>query len=238
MTTTVFDSTDNPEAAASQKEAEAKSLAIGEKIINEQQEAQTEVFAQARKDAESQINYAGKFRSAEDLEKAYLELEKKLGQPKEETTDEAPNEADEEPQEGDQEEPQQEKADEVPAPALTPEEESEIINRVGGLDPYQKALEWAAEALNQNEIDTFNSILVSGNKNLTEFAVVSLVERYKNSDGFEGKPVSGKALRGQGVKGYRSQAELARAIGNPKYKTDPAYRMDVEERLAASGDLL
>jgi hypothetical protein len=50
--------------------------------------------------------------------------------------------------------------------------------------------------------------------------------------------VSGKAVRGQGVKPFRSQAELARAIGNSKYQTDPAYRIDVEQRLAASGDLL
>jgi hypothetical protein len=64
-----FDSTDNPEAIQSQKEAEARALGIGEKLVNEQQEAEADVYAQARKQAESQINYAGKFRSAEDLEK-------------------------------------------------------------------------------------------------------------------------------------------------------------------------
>ena len=40
------------------------------------------------------------------------------------------------------------------------------------------------------------------------------------------------------AKAFRSQAELARAISDPRYPTDPAYRMDVEEKLARSGDLL
>jgi hypothetical protein len=50
--------------------------------------------------------------------------------------------------------------------------------------------------------------------------------------------VSGKATKGQGIKPFRSNAELARAINNPKYRDDPAYRLDVEQRLNASGDLL
>jgi hypothetical protein len=235
----VFDSTDNPEAQEAQKEAEAKSLAIGEKIVNEQQEAEAEVFEKARKDAESQINYAGKFRSAEDLEKAYIELERKLGQPKEEQPqdEEQPDEPEqvreEEGQQGDNEE-----GEEAPPPSITQEEELAIVEQVGGLDSYQKALDWAGENLKPNEIQTFNSILASGNKDLIEFAVVGLVGRFKNSDGFEGTPVSGKAIRGQGGKPFRSQAELARAIGNPKYQNDPAYRLDIEQRLAASGDLL
>jgi hypothetical protein len=55
--------------------------------------------------------------------------------------------------------------------------------------------------------------------------------------GFEGQQVSGKNVRNS-IKGFRSQAELAQAISDPRYRNDPAYRMDVEDRLAASGDLL
>ena len=40
------------------------------------------------------------------------------------------------------------------------------------------------------------------------------------------------------VQGYRSNAELARDISDPRYSTDPAFRADVEARLAKSGDLL
>jgi hypothetical protein len=241
MSQVTFDSTDNPDVQASQQEAEARSLAIGEKIINEHQEAETAVYEKARQDAESQIRYANKFRSAEDLEKAYLELEKKLGQPKTETLenddqDEQPDEPaevrEEEGQQGDEQE-------EAPAPpSLTPDEEKAILDAVGGLDFYNQAIQWAANALSPEESKAYDAILASGDKNVVQFAVTSLVQRFKSQGEFDGAPVSGKAVRGQGVKPFRSQAELARAIGNSKYQTDPAYRIDVEQRLAASGDLL
>jgi hypothetical protein len=50
--------------------------------------------------------------------------------------------------------------------------------------------------------------------------------------------VSGKAVKNTSVKGFRSQAELARAISDPRYRNDPAYRLDIQDRLAVSGDLL
>jgi hypothetical protein len=241
MSQVTFDSTDNPDVQASQQEAEARSLAIGEKIINEHQEAETAVYEKARQDAESQIRYANKFRSAEDLEKAYIELEKKLGQPKTEALEnEDQNEQPDEPAEVREEEGQQgNEQEEAPAPPkLTPDEERDILDAVGGLDFYNQAIQWAASALSPEESLAYDTILASGEKNIVQFAVTSLVQRFKSQGEFDGAPVSGKAVRGQGIKPFRSQAELARAIGNPKYQTDPAYRIDVEQRLAASGDLL
>jgi hypothetical protein len=241
MSQVTFDSTDNPDVQASQQEAEAKSLAIGEKIINEHQEAETAVYEKARQDAESQIRYANKFRSAEDLEKAYLELEKKLGQPKTETTeDDDQNEQPDEPAEVREEEGQQgdQQEEEPVRPSLTPDEEKSILDAVGGADFYNQAVAWAATNLSPEEAAAYDAILAAGDRNVVQFAVSSLVQRFKSQGEFDGAPVSGKAVRGQGVKPFRSQAELARAIGNSKYQTDPAYRIDVEQRLAASGDLL
>jgi hypothetical protein len=36
---------------------------------------------------------------------------------------------------------------------------------------------------------------------------------------------------------YRSQAELVRAMSDPKYDNDPAYRQDVIAKLERSGNL-
>jgi hypothetical protein len=240
MSEVTFDSTDNPEALEAQKAAEAQSLAIGEKLVNEQQEAEAAVYEGARKNAESQLQYAGKFRSAEDLEKAYLELEKKLGQPKEEPTnekepaDEPAEVRDEEGQQGDE----QEGEPVAEPPKLTREEEEAILDQVGGLEFYNQALKWAATGLSSEEIAAYDAIIGSGDKGAVQFAVKSLVQQFKAAGDYEGAPVSGKAVKGQGVKPFRSQAELARAINNPKYREDPAYRLDVEQRLAVSGDLL
>lgn len=257
MSQVTFDSTDNPEAIASQKASEAQSLAIGEKLVNEQAQAEADVYDQARKQAESQINYAGKFRSAEDLEKAYLELEKKLGQAKQEDTsnDESnrrngsrPEEGseageeegtDDDDAEGSAEGPSQEDGEEdVQVVRLTQDEEQALLQGIGGIDFYNQAVKWAGENLSQEEIAAYDNILTNGDRGTVTFAVKSLIQQFKANGDYDGSPVSGKAVRGQGVKPFRSNAELARAINNPKYRDDPAYRLDVEQRLSASGDLL
>ena len=50
----------------------------------------------------------------------------------------------------------------------------------------------------------------------------------------------GQLLQGKGVPaaaGYRSQAELIRDMSDPRYETDPAYRNDIMEKLARSPDV-
>ena len=276
MAEITFEGSD-PQVAEARQAEEARLTELGEKIINDQ-EAQTQAkYDQARADAESELRYAGKFKSAEDLEKAYKELESKLGQKEETETPEAEAETPEEnTQEVDLSETAQfiqdasqefysndnqlkpetlEKLKEMPADQLidayleaykdTPAQQQgisdadadAIVNSVGGTDAYNQALAWAADNLKPDEVAAYDNVINSGNKDAITFAVQALTNRYKDAVGFEGQQVSGKSVR-TGVQGFRSQAELARAIGDPRYQTDPAYRMDIENKLAASGDLL
>tara|TARA_Y100000592_G_scaffold40926_1_gene64806 strand:- start:368 stop:1198 length:831 start_codon:yes stop_codon:yes gene_type:complete len=276
MAEITFEGSD-PQVAEARQAEEARLTELGEKIINDQ-EAQTQAkYDQARADAESELRYAGKFKSAEDLEKAYKELESKLGQKEETETPEAEAETPKEnTQEVDLSETAQfiqdasqefysndnqlkpetlEKLREMPADQLidayieaykdTPAVQQSIsdadadaiVNSVGGTDAYNQALAWAADNLKPDEVAAYDNVINSGNKDAITFAVQALTNRYKDAVGFEGQQVSGKSVR-TGVQGFRSQAELARAIGDPRYQTDPAYRMDIENKLAASGDLL
>jgi hypothetical protein len=275
MAEITFEGSD-PQVAEARQAEEARLTELGEKIINDQ-EAQTQAkYDQARADAESELRYAGKFKSAEDLEKAYKELESKLGQKEETETSEAEAETPEEnTEEVDLSETAQfiqdasqefysndnqlkpetlEKLKEMPADQLidayleaykdTPTQQGisdadadAIVNSVGGTDAYNQALAWAADNLKPDEVAAYDNVINSGNKDAITFAVQALTNRYKDAVGFEGQQVSGKSVR-TGVQGFRSQAELARAIGDPRYQTDPAYRMDIENKLAASGDLL
>ena len=88
MPETTFNPIDE-DAAAARKEAEAKALAEGERLVAAQEAAQEETYESARRADQETAQYAGKYKSAEELEKAYLELQKKLG---ERSTDEAPSE--------------------------------------------------------------------------------------------------------------------------------------------------
>jgi hypothetical protein len=112
-----------------------------------------------------------------------------------------------------------------------------IVDSVGGQDAYNDTLAWAADNLKPEEVAAYDNVVNSGNKDAIFFAVQALNQRYKDSVGFEGQQISGRAPKST-VKGFRSNAELANAISDPRYRNDPAYRYDIEQKLAASGDLM
>jgi hypothetical protein len=66
-------------------------------------------------------------------------------------------------------------------------------------------LAWAADNLKPEEVAAYDNVVNSGNKDAIFFAVQSLNQRYKDSVGFEGQQVSGKAPKTT-VKGFRSQS--------------------------------
>jgi hypothetical protein len=126
---------------------------------------------------------------------------------------------------------------EVPAP-ISDAEAQEIVTSVGGQEAYNQALAWAADNLSPEDRAAYDQVITSGNKAATRFAVEALTNRYKAAVGFDGEPVSGGRAKATGIKPYRSEAELRRDLSNPRYQQDPAFRLDVEDRLAASGELL
>ena len=117
------------------------------------------------------------------------------------------------------------------------EDVDRIMGSVGGKDQYEQMIGWAADALAPDEIAAYDAVVSNGDPNSVYWAVQGLRSKYVESNGFEGTQVSGsRAPRPE--PGFRSQAELARAISDPRYRDDPAYRMDVEQKLARSGDLM
>lgn len=95
MATVTFDT--QPDApTAQQQAAEAEALAQGEKIQQMQDEDRARLYDQADSENQSADLIGGKFKSQDDLLKAYEELQKKLGQGDQESDSEAPSEGQEE----------------------------------------------------------------------------------------------------------------------------------------------
>lgn len=114
---------------------------------------------------------------------------------------------------------------------------SDIKQSIGGEEAYTEMISWAGQNLDQTEIDNFNSVTATNNPAAIRFAVEALNNRFRGDVGFEAPLISGQKASAS-VQPYRSNAELARDISNPMYHTDPAFRADVEARLALSNDLL
>ena len=199
---------DQPELNADEQE----SLAIAEANESEQQQL-----------------LAGKFDSPQSLEQAYLELQKKLGESREEEPedDEPGEESDEEQDDSDEDD-----SDE-PDGQLNEDQAEQLYEMVGGEQAYQSMLAWASQSLSKEEIEMYDSVMGDGNANSIFFAVQALANKYFDNVGSEGQLLTGRgAAESNAV--FRSQSELVQAMNDPRYDNDPAYRSDVMAKLENS----
>jgi hypothetical protein len=224
-------------------DTEKAALAKGEEIEAAEREQEQQTYTKAREDSESELKFAGKFRTAEDLEKGYLELQKKLGgksteSSEDEISEEEPETAESEEQEAEEPEEKEKSVEgkEPEVPTLSDKDTQAILEAVGGKDTYDKAIEWAAENISKEDQADFNKVLESQNAAAIKFAAEALVQRYKSQADFQGKTYTGRGNTNPGVKPYRSREEVNTALSDPRYDRDPAYRNDVADRLAVSPD--
>ena len=110
---------------------------------------------------------------------------------------------------------------------------SSIKNSVGGDSEYNDIVTWAGQNLDSNSIQAFDDIVSGGNVQAIKLAIQGLKSQYENANGYEGRMLTGKSAKNSSDV-FRSQAELIRAMNDPRYDDDPAYRMDVIEKLDRS----
>ena len=204
MATLTYDPSEAPDGELTPEEQD--SLQVGEQLA--EQEAQL---------------LAGKFTSQEDLEEAYLELQKKLG------------ESDEEQYVEDEEEEEEEDV-EFEEMELTQEHVDQIMDMAGGPDGYRQITEWAAENLPKDQVELFDYVIDQANPAAMAFAVRALIAEYTEANGYEGELLTGRSSE-ERADVFRSQAEVVRAMSDPRYESDPAYRDDVYKKLERSGEL-
>lgn len=243
-----YDPSTDPEAIEAVEANEQESLEIGEKLAEQ----------------ENQL-LAGKYSNAEELERAYLELQQKLGsrEPEAETTEET------EPQTEEEVDVVQLIAQEAASGEfsedtlqylgeLNPEQVADLLKEVaqhapeqeteqveftaedvqtlkevaGGEQAYDNMIAWAGENLTKQEIEAYDAVMDRGDPYAMYFAVQALAYRYQQNVGYEGRMLTGNAAQSTDV--YRSQAEVVRAMSDPRYDSDPAYRQDVFDKLERS----
>ena len=245
---------------------EQDSLQVGEQIT----EAQDQLLA-------------GKYKTAEELEKAYGELQKKLGENGSEDS-ETTGESDDTPESKEETEEKEEAKETSPAvelineasaeywdndqklspetiekfssmsttdllngylevqknapagdsvPDLTEADINVVKNSVGGESEYGKIVSWAKENMPDADSKAFDDLVSTGNVGAIRLAAQGLQAKYNDANGYEGRMLSGKSPK-TSEDTFRSQAELVRAMSDPRYDDDPAYRQDVIAKLDRS----
>ena len=169
---------------------------------------------------------AGKFKDSQALEQAYVELQKKLGEPREE---EQGTEAEAETEQA--EEPVQE--DNSAGESLSEEQAQYLMDMVGGDKAYKSMLDWAGKNFSKDEVSMYDKVMESGNPESIFFAIQALQARYSDNVGSDGQTLTGRAAANTDDS-FKSQAELVAAMSDPRYENDPAYRNDLMRRLENS----
>ena len=254
MATLTYNPNEQAESELSTEEQE--SLEVGEKLAEQQSEM-----------------LAGKFKTAEDLEQGYIELQKKLGEPKEEKAEPEQPEAKEEekPEEKEEtvdaafldtlwEEAQADKftketlskledmkpqdvaqmyldyrseAKEPQGQQFTEENINDLKGVAGGDEGYTEMMTWAKANLKEAEVNMYDQVMDQGNPLAAFFAVQALKYRFDDAKGIDGEMLQGKAAKSTGDT-FKSQAQVVKAMSDPQYDKDPAYRQAIYDKLERS----
>lgn len=196
-----------------------------------------------------------KFKSAEDLAKAYSELEKKQSVPEEPSQQQM--RADAEASQGmekfytefqDKGELSDQSYEELSKmgldkslvdgyiagqEAIANTEVQQIHNVVGGEENYSKVIEYAKTNLSEAEQNAFNDTLDNGSIEQVKFAVQAVATRAGISAKEPQQMIDGDSVN-ISADAFESVAQITEAMNDPRYATDPAFRKKVEEKIARS----
>jgi hypothetical protein len=188
-----------------------------------------------------------KFESAEELAKAYGELEKSYSTKTQATTNDLNPFFDEYSEKGELAEESYTKLqgmglgkDVVNNYIQGMKAQSDLqVNRiqqeVGGADAYNNMVKWASENLAEAEVNAFNNTMENGSGDDAILAAKGIAARYQATQTpttQEPSLIKGEAA--QVRDNFRSTAEVVKAINDPRYNEDTAYRKDVEEKIKRS----
>ena len=173
---------------------------------------------------------AGKFKDPQALEQAYVELQKKLGEPRDEVQS---TEDEDEPAASGEEEEETSSEPEADVETLSEAQAQELMKMVGGQKAYQSMLSWAGDNFSKEQVEMYDSVMESGNPNAIFFAVQALQAQYNNAVGSDGQLLTGRGTQDTDDS-FKSQAELVAAMSDPRYDRDPAYRAELMRRLENS----
>jgi len=108
------------------------------------------------------------------------------------------------------------------------------MDAAGGDEAYTTMTTWAAQNLPADQVEVFNRQVTSGDRSATLFAIEGLRAKFEAAVGREPSLLRASSTPAAGgLQPFRSTAEMVRAMQDPRYKTDDAYREDVKKRLAA-----
>lgn len=111
---------------------------------------------------------------------------------------------------------------------------TKAYTEAGGQQQYSDMVKWAESNWSEAEIVAFDSIVGGTDEAAIRVAVRGLKASYRDAEGVNPKLLEGDSGQPAGNQGYQSKKEMTTDMKNPKYRTDPAFRKMVEQKIAKS----
>lgn len=111
---------------------------------------------------------------------------------------------------------------------------TEMTKVAGGEQQLAQVFDWARANMSQAERDEYNAAINQNNPGTTKLVFEGLYARYQAATGSEPQLIGGSSRAAEGAEGYQSRAEMTRAMRDPRYASDPAYRKGVEKKTGAT----
>ena len=110
----------------------------------------------------------------------------------------------------------------------------EIQESIGGNANYAAMSEWAGENLADGDLEAYNAIVERGTVEQARVAVKGMYAQFLAAGGKAPNLAQGATSGAAGAKAFGSAASMVEAMQDPRYKNDPAYREQIEKRIAVS----
>lgn len=118
--------------------------------------------------------------------------------------------------------------------AMVTQAQDSIFNEVGGKETYTDMLSWARDNMSEADIAAYDAAIISNDIHTAKMVAKGLHAQYAAANGQAPNLTRGNASPTGGGEGYQSWQQVSADMQNPKYGTDPAFRQQVQNKLAVS----
>jgi len=118
--------------------------------------------------------------------------------------------------------------------AIANQRVTKVHEAVGGEEKYGDMLKWASENWTSEEITAFDNTMKGVDDAAIMLAVRGLKAVYNEANPADPNLVTGESGKVAAGGSFESSAQMTEAMRDPRYATDPAYRKEVEQKLARS----
>tara|TARA_R100001509_G_scaffold146711_2_gene103806 strand:- start:732 stop:1523 length:792 start_codon:yes stop_codon:yes gene_type:complete len=121
----------------------------------------------------------------------------------------------------------------TPAADIQQSQLEDIQSVVGGEEGYAKLREWTQKNVPDATLKAFDSILDTQDPTMIKVAVQGFAAQMRASEGYEPQLINGRTPASQ-TNTFKTQAEITKAMSDPRYGKDEAYTLSVYDRMKDS----